>query len=612
MAKKLSFQEMVQRCDAVHNGKYTYDESTYVGTMKKMRCICPEHGEFWMTASNHIQGKRCPACSGVKRLDRGEFIRRAVEVHGDKYDYSMVVFTGLNHNVTIICPVHGPFQQKAASHVNARAGCLKCSGSMKSTTEEFIEKSIAAHGSKYDYSKVEYKGRAKKVCVICPIHGEFMTIPADHAKGKCGCPKCHNMYVTTEEFIEKARKVHGDKFDYSQVVYVAAQKHVTIICPKHGPFRQTPTNHLNKRGCSLCRYEKSARKLSRDEFIRRATEVHQGRYSYDKVEYVDARTHVTITCPDHGDFNQIPYSHIGQKAGCPSCVSSGPSKAQLAIHEHLSRFTEADLEVRQGRGYCRYDIYLPEHKIAIEYNGAVWHSTRYSKDPIKDSKKFVIAQSEGVKMISIYDDEWLSKESVVLAFLESAIGQGEAIHVSECEITEIGTSMAHDFIERNHIQGGVKSEVNLALTHADAIVAVMSFNNPTYGRWELTRYCSTANIEGGPEKLLKAFLEMPALKIDSVIAYSENRLCMDSLYENLGFKIDAELPPDYWYTTGDPKHGRKDKSDYELEHLETLFPGCDIHNKTEREICEENGLYQIYDCGKRKWVLDPRDLNPET
>jgi rubrerythrin len=123
---------------------------------------------------------------------------------------------------------------------------------MKFTKDDFIRSARKVHGDKYDYSKVVYKNNKTDVCIICPIHGEFYQTPNSHLKGR-GCPICGGTKKSTkEDFIIKAKQVHGDKYDYSKVVYVNNQIKVCIICPIHGEFYQTPKNHLSGQGCPKC------------------------------------------------------------------------------------------------------------------------------------------------------------------------------------------------------------------------------------------------------------------------------------------------------------------------------------------------------------------------
>lgn len=186
-----------------------------------------------------------------KRLTKEVFIERARKIHGDKYDYSKVEYTDSTTKVCIICPEHGEFWQVPSSHLRG-IGCSIC-GHNSLTDENFIIEARKIHGDKYDYSKINLRNKDGKLCIICPEHGEFWQYKYDHLKRKRGCLVCGgSKRLTTEEFIERAKKVHGDKYDYSKVEYKSAHEKVCIICPKHGEFWQEPDNHL-RWGCPKCR-----------------------------------------------------------------------------------------------------------------------------------------------------------------------------------------------------------------------------------------------------------------------------------------------------------------------------------------------------------------------
>jgi hypothetical protein len=192
-----------------------------------------------------------------KKITTEEFIHKAKEVHGDKYDYSKVNYVNAKTKVCIICSKHGEVMVNPHHFLNGH-GCPKCGkdkiGELRrKTLENFIEEAHKVHGNKYDYSKVKYVNTNTKVRIICPIHGEFEQRPADHIKG-VGCKYCsHRSYeLTTEEFIERAKKVHGDKYDYSKVKYINNKTKVHIICPIHGEFEQNPYHHLKGSGCPYC------------------------------------------------------------------------------------------------------------------------------------------------------------------------------------------------------------------------------------------------------------------------------------------------------------------------------------------------------------------------
>lgn len=210
----------------------------------------------------------------------------------------------------------------------------------KKSLEQFIAEARVVHGDKYDYSKVVYTNSQTKVCIICPIHGEFWQRPGNHVLGQ-GCPACAGTKKRTrEEFIQQARALHGDKYNYDKVVYVNDATKVTLVCPKHGDFLITPDSHIHsKQGCKKCAHERIGElsRLSQEEFIKKATVIHSGKYLYDKVHYTESHSKVVITCPIHGDFKQLAYQHLNGH-GCPKCGREAANeKERVSLEEFLER-----------------------------------------------------------------------------------------------------------------------------------------------------------------------------------------------------------------------------------------------------------------------------------
>ena len=241
----------------------------------------------------------------------------------------------------------------------------------KLTTEKFIEKARKIHGDRYDYSKVNYiDARYTKVCIICPEHGEFWQTPSGHLSGR-GCPICRYINsskknsLTTEQFIEKARKIHGDKYDYSKVEYVNNRTKVCIICPEHGEFWQRPDAHLNKKSC--CPYCTNHYTRTNEQFIEDARKVHGDKYDYSKVEYIASHEKVCIICLEHGEFWQTPHDHL-QGNGCPSCNAS---KIEIEIEDMLNKYNiEHTREYNEKvLGKQELDFFIPSSKIVIECQG---------------------------------------------------------------------------------------------------------------------------------------------------------------------------------------------------------------------------------------------------
>ena len=212
---------------------------------------------------------------------------------------------------------------------------------------DFIKKAKIVHGDKYDYSFVNYKNNSTLVDIVCKKHGIFTQIPKNHLRGK-GCKQCgydirkEKFSFTKDEFIEKAKIVHGDKYDYSLVNYTNAKTKIEIICKEHGIFSQIPYNHLSGKGCKICGHlaGKENFLLTKDEFIKKANEVHKNLYNYSKVKYLNYKTKVEIICKEHGSFFQTPNNHLDGK-GCKEC---GMISTLNHIQENCSSNTEDFIE----------------------------------------------------------------------------------------------------------------------------------------------------------------------------------------------------------------------------------------------------------------------------
>ncbi len=302
--QSLTSDMFVEKANQVHDYKYDYSKSNYLGVRKKIIIICKTHGEFRQSPTDHIHSKTgCPKCSGKYQPSSEEFTIRAKDVHGGKYDYSLVDYKNNKTKIKIICPIHGIFEQLPSNHTYLKQGCPWCFGNGVSSANEFISRAREIHGNKYDYSKVSYENGAEKVIVICPIHGEFRPTPLKHIHGKTGCPMCAGKFQTTESFILNARRIHGDKYNYSEAEYKKSNTNVKIVCPTHGLFKQTPNNHIShKTGCPKC-----------------AESLQVQRYSKLSIEWLDTiaeREKIHIQHANNGGEFKIPRTNYRADGYC--------------------------------------------------------------------------------------------------------------------------------------------------------------------------------------------------------------------------------------------------------------------------------------------------------
>lgn len=343
---KRTIAEFIALSRKVHGEKYDYSVAQYTNSATPLQIVCPEHGLFMQSPSNHLSGKGCQKCAskaaGENYRKSGEdFIQAAKKVHGDRYDYSESDYKNARLKLSIRCKVHGPFDQIPFVHLRG-AGCPACGKESRTEThrtskQKFVAQGVAKYGEKFDYSQVQYVNAWSPVLIGCPAHGQFSQTPAAHLHNTTyGCPRCASDDASnrgkgpraprpesrsnTTEFIKRAVLKHKDQYDYSLVNYTTSKENVTIICKSHGPFLQAPGTHLRGSGCPKCGDEKfsMSQRQSVDSFIARAREVHGGKFDYSEVDYKTARVPVTIICPIHDEFQQPPDAHLNR--GCRKCA----------------------------------------------------------------------------------------------------------------------------------------------------------------------------------------------------------------------------------------------------------------------------------------------------
>jgi hypothetical protein len=293
---------------------------------------------------------------------------------------------------------------------------------MKYTKEQFIEYAIGIHGDKYVYDKVDYVNNKTNVTIICKLHGEFKQRPGHHLSGQ-GCVKCAKelrKHVKTVEFIRKAQNVHENKYIYTNTIYSTLDTPVKIICPIHGEFKQRPGDHLRGKGCRNCQYEHLSNmfRLSTEEFIKKARQVHGDIYNYDKVKYVNNRTAVLIQCPVHGEFKQRPDNHLCGK-GCAKCYCGISKKANAWLDQFKN--VKRERRVKAYNHTYIVDGIDKDTNTVYEFWGDFWHGNpqKYGSDEINSftkttfgtlyrntQKKIKNLKKAGFKIVSIWECEW--------------------------------------------------------------------------------------------------------------------------------------------------------------------------------------------------------------
>lgn len=474
--------------------------------------------------------------------------------------------------------------------------------------KEVLLRVEAVHGKKFKILETDFDSVKQEIEIICPKHGTFTNSLFQLYNKKADCPKCskEKQYFTRKtnkrRFIEKATSIHGKKYDYSLVEYKGYNNKVKIICPQHGVFEQTPYAHYITGGCLKCSRIKQGlnARITKEEFINKASEIHGCKYNYDKLQY-HPENELIITCPEHGDFLQKAMNHM-QGKGCMLCGRNNISENELA--EFLEKFVPI-IRNKRFKGIKELDIFIPSKNIAIEYNGLYWHSDKFvTKNYHLD--KTLNCKKEGIRLIHIFEDEWIFKKEIVKSRLINILGlENNKIHARKCKISLISKEEEKEFLKNNHIQGYINSAIRLGLLYNGELVSVMTFSKlrnilghkNKKNSYELLRFCNKINtfVVGGASKLFKFFTNN--FNYEELISYADRRWSCGNLYEKLNFEFCGYTNPNYWYAK---QNKRLHRSNFTKNRLvKSGFP----KELTEKDIMNNNGYSRIYDCGNLKFII---------
>jgi len=534
-------KRFIEEAQAVHGDLYDYSLVDYKNAHTKIAIRCPKHGVWEQLPHSHLKSG-CKSCAiEIRSLDTDTFISRSKEAHNDRYDYSLVDYVSQNRPVTIICPLHGSFEQLAGGHLYGGHGCPKCGGTRLFTTEEVIEHFKKIHGGKYDYSKTKYVSDGTPVTITCKNHGYFEQLPKLHKKGH-GCPKCmaDANRNTQEDVIARFKLAHGDRYDYSKMQYVLADKKVTITCKEHGDFEQIPKNHWIGQGCPICSCITSKGEIEVYEFV-------------------------------------------------SSLVGEGN-----VIQRDRSIIAPYEL-----------DIVIPEKKLAIEYCGLYWHSSEGGKDRNYHVRKHDKAEDAGYRLITIFEDEWRDKQEIVKSTLSHFLGcTPKGVFARKTRIHDIPWSIASGFLEKHHLLGaGQPGNYRIGAYHGDELVAVMVFGYPSDERGmediiEMKRFVTNGrNNPGVGSKMFKHAVDEKVYT--KVIAFVDRRWFTGSFKALSGFVVDGKTQPTKYWTDFSTREQRRFKTKKSMIEKDGVDP-----NMTKKQMLNSLGYYPIYDCGKLRLVWE--------
>lgn len=369
----------------------------------------------------------------MKRLTTEQFINKCIILYKNKFDYSKVNYINSLNKIIIKCNIHNNwFEQFPFNHL-IKEGCSSCLREKRKTInlsskEEFILKAIDIHNHNFIYDKVIYINAKTKIEIICRVHGSFYQTPDKHLSGH-GCMECaiNSTRLNSFSFIEKAEKIHDNKYNYSLVNYFNYDSILKIICSIHGIFEQSAYVHLQGSGCQKCAKE-NLRKIvaySLEDFIRISNLNHNNTYDYSFVNYVALDKKVIIICPIHGKFEQLAVTHMNG-GNCIKCCIKCVSKPETEWLNYLNIPIEnRQIKFKIKNKFYKFDAFDPKTNTIYEFYGDYWHGNpkifnpndmnRSNKKLFGDlyiqtinREKFLI--KNGYKIIYIWEHDWKIKK----------------------------------------------------------------------------------------------------------------------------------------------------------------------------------------------------------
>jgi hypothetical protein len=450
------------------------------------------------------------------------------------------------------------------------------SAEIKSATESKYKKMFAEHG----WALVSFKGTAKPMLVVCP-NGHDVYVRVSHWKVKKKCVLCVAADERQRKFEHYAKIFASRCYKLTpQEIYSTSQK-VSFICDKQHSHEAILSNILKGQG-PLCNQTRPKKTI---EEIRHYVEMERG-YKLVSQEHPGHKNKLELLCPN-GHRYYTTWDSFTHGTDCRHCfVAAKSSKAEMDLKSFIESlgFMVEHRTLGVIKPY-EIDVWIPEKRVGIEYCGLYWHSEANNKiDSKYHLKKLTKAIDNNARLLTVFEDEWLSKNEQVKGYIEAILGLGKALHAHKCQIRPIDWEQAHNFLNLHHIQGHGSKGLAFGLFYRGELIQVGVFsehhrqNVRDRAVWKRFAVARGFNVRGGATKLFSFAVDY--LGIDEVITFADRRWTEGGVYKKIGFELEATLDPDYSYVI---KNNR-------LERF------------SQQSLTETEGYLRIYDCGKYRYV----------
>ena len=402
-----------------------------------------------------------------------------------------------------------------------------------------------------------------------------------------------------------------DTYDIPQRLYIVNNKLNSIPICEHCNHEMKFINRFIGYSCPCQKLEKSQETRFKS-YLKRIPEIINSE-KYDIVEIPKKLSDgVVIKCKNCGKKSVIRVkdgrlNYLNKNSIlCKHCeIYNGTSRVEKDISNFAqslitSQIVENDRTILNGK---ELDIYIPDKKLAFEFDGLYWHQDNGNENnKNRHLNKTNECEKQGIHLVHIFENEWNFKQEIVKSRIKNLLGVfGFTIYARKCEVKEVSSKESFEFQNQNHIQGGVHSKVNIGLYYENELVSLMTFSKPRFNKkheWELVRFCNRlhCHVPGGASRLLKYFERNYSPK--SIVSYADRRWSQGNLYEKLGFKLNSISNPNYWYIVDGQLESRVKYQKHKLKNLLEHFD----ESMSEWENMKNNGFNRIFDCGNLVYI----------
>ena len=465
----------------------------------------------------------------------------------------------------------------------------------KKLTIEFIKQEFGKRN--YKLIDTVYKNSRTKLNYICP-NGHKHSIKWDHFRDGHGCPYCASRPPITIEFIKKEFEKEG--YILLTKIYKNSRQKLEYICPNGHRHRIKWNNWTSGYRCPEC----APNMKKTFGYVKK--EIEKENYKLITKHYQNSRKKLHLICPKGHDYyvSWSNWKHYNSR--CTECNKWGTSYQEKTLVSFIKTMC-GDIETHDRKLISPYelDIVIPDKKLAIEYCGLYWHSELMGKDKNYHLNKLEACESQGYRLITIFEDEFVNNKEIIFSMLTNIIGlnRSKIIYARKCMLKKISSADAKEFCINNHIQGYAISSIRLGAFYNDELVSVMTFSKPfltkrhkksEIGIFELSRFCCKINtrVIGIFSKFIKYFERN--YDYDEIFTYTDRRWYVGDVYKKVGFNFIRSTKPNYWYFKNNMirmhRFGFRKTKDESKE-------------LSERQIRKSEGLNKIWDCGNLKYNL---------